>query len=110
MKLDPTNQYAAVEMGKTFQFLQDAARAATEGSSIEDIKKRAAKTNCPISFAASNLPPLRLKPSTQRARNFRVAAASSSIKIASLLTATSSTALIALRSISILVTAFRLRR
>src|SRR6266545_7042019 len=28
VKLDTTNQYAAVEMGKAFQFLQDAARAA----------------------------------------------------------------------------------
>jgi general secretion pathway protein D len=45
VKLDPTNQYAAVEMGKTLQFLQDAARAATEGSTIDDIKKRAAKSN-----------------------------------------------------------------
>jgi general secretion pathway protein D len=45
VKLDTTNQYAAVEMGKTIQFLQDAARAATEGSTIDDIKKRAAKSN-----------------------------------------------------------------
>ncbi|HEY3054674.1 MAG TPA: secretin N-terminal domain-containing protein, partial [Thermoanaerobaculia bacterium] len=45
VKLDPTNQYAAVEMGKTIQFLQDAARAATEGSTIDDIKKRASKSN-----------------------------------------------------------------
>lgn len=45
VKLDPTNQYAAVEMGKTIQFLQDASRAASEGSSIDDVKKRAAKNN-----------------------------------------------------------------
>src|SRR5712691_12988516 len=42
VKLDPTNQYAAVEMGKAIQFLQDAARA-SEGVTIDDMKKRAAK-------------------------------------------------------------------
>src|SRR6478672_13953206 len=31
VKLDPTNQYAAVEFGKAAQFLQDASRAANEG-------------------------------------------------------------------------------
>ena len=45
VKLDPTNQYAAVEFGKVAQFLQDAARAANEGTSIDDVKKRAAKNN-----------------------------------------------------------------
>ncbi|MGZ8852915.1 MAG: secretin N-terminal domain-containing protein, partial [Thermoanaerobaculia bacterium] len=44
VKLDPTNQYAAVEMGKAIQFLQDASRAASEGNSIDEVKKRA-KTN-----------------------------------------------------------------
>src|SRR5712691_6364857 len=45
VKLDPTNQFAAVEMGKAIQALQEAASAAIEGTTIEDIKKRAAKTN-----------------------------------------------------------------
>ncbi|HEX7420844.1 MAG TPA: secretin N-terminal domain-containing protein, partial [Thermoanaerobaculia bacterium] len=45
IKLDPTNQYAAVEFGKVAQFLQDSARAANEGTSIDDVKKRAAKNN-----------------------------------------------------------------
>src|SRR5438445_2688566 len=45
VKLDPTNQFAAVELEKAVGAIQEAARAATEGSSIEDIKKRAAKTN-----------------------------------------------------------------
>ena len=45
IKLDPTNQYAAVEFGKVAQALQEAQRAANEGVSIDDIKKRAAKNN-----------------------------------------------------------------
>ncbi|HEV8657684.1 MAG TPA: secretin N-terminal domain-containing protein [Thermoanaerobaculia bacterium] len=45
VKLDPTNQYAAVQMGKAFQFLQEAARAANEGITIDDIKKRVAKSS-----------------------------------------------------------------
>jgi general secretion pathway protein D len=42
VKLDPTNQYAAVELGKAVAFLQEAHVAAT-GGSIEDAKKRAKK-------------------------------------------------------------------
>ena len=45
VKLDQTNQYAAVEFGKVAQFLQDAQRAATEGTTIDDIKRRVAKNN-----------------------------------------------------------------
>jgi general secretion pathway protein D len=45
VKLDPTNQYAAVEFGKAAQFLQDVSRAANEGTSIDEVKKRAAKSN-----------------------------------------------------------------
>ena len=45
IKLDPTNQYAAVEFGKVAQALQEAQRAANEGVSIDDIKKRAAKNS-----------------------------------------------------------------
>ncbi len=45
VRLDPTNQYAAVEFGKVAQYLQDAQRAATQHESIEEIKKRAQKDN-----------------------------------------------------------------
>ena len=41
VKLDPTNQFAAVELGKTVQYLQDAARAQLESKSIDDVKRRA---------------------------------------------------------------------
>jgi general secretion pathway protein D len=40
VKLDPTNQYAAVELGKTIAMLTDLSRSAT-GETIDDIKKRA---------------------------------------------------------------------
>src|SRR5512142_2690587 len=42
VKFDPTNQYAAVELGKSISFLQDAQRAREEATSIDEIKKRAA--------------------------------------------------------------------
>jgi general secretion pathway protein D len=45
IRLDPTNQYAAADFGKVAQFLQDAAHAANEGMSIDEVKKRAAKSN-----------------------------------------------------------------
>jgi len=45
IKLDPTNQYAAIEFGKIVQALSDAAKAANEGTTIDDVKKRAAKNN-----------------------------------------------------------------
>ncbi len=41
VKLDPANQFAAVELAKTVQFLQDAQRAAAESTSIAEIKRRA---------------------------------------------------------------------
>jgi len=40
IKLDPTNQYAAVEYGKAIAALQDAARAG-QPPSIDDLKRRA---------------------------------------------------------------------
>ncbi|HYS54473.1 MAG TPA: secretin N-terminal domain-containing protein [Thermoanaerobaculia bacterium] len=45
VKLDTTNQFAAVEYGKTVAMLQDIHRAAVENISIEELKKRAEKTN-----------------------------------------------------------------
>jgi len=61
VKLDSTNQYAAVELGKAISFLQDAQRAAMEKTSIEDIKRRASrdsitKAQPPILNPASNGP------------------------------------------------------
>src|SRR6185295_17173087 len=44
VKLDPSNQYAAVELGKAVGMLNDFARA-SQGESIEDIKKRAKASN-----------------------------------------------------------------
>ncbi len=44
VKLDPTNQYAAVELGKAIAMINDA-QAAASGASIDDIKKKAAKNN-----------------------------------------------------------------
>lgn len=40
VRLDPTNQFAAVEYGKAVSFLQDAARA-SQPVSIDEIKRRA---------------------------------------------------------------------
>jgi general secretion pathway protein D len=40
VKLDPTNQFAAVELGKVVQYLNEMARA-NEGESIDDRKRRA---------------------------------------------------------------------
>jgi general secretion pathway protein D len=42
VKLDPTNQFAAVEYAKAYQLMQDIQRAASEQVSIEEVKKRAA--------------------------------------------------------------------
>jgi general secretion pathway protein D len=42
VKLDPTNQYAAVELGKAVAFLQEAQVVAS-GGSIDEMKKRAKK-------------------------------------------------------------------
>jgi general secretion pathway protein D len=41
VKLDPTNQYAAVELSKALQLLETIRRAASEQTTIDDIKKRA---------------------------------------------------------------------
>jgi general secretion pathway protein D len=40
VKLDPTNQYAAVELAKATQYLVDANRALAAETSIDEIKKR----------------------------------------------------------------------
>ena len=45
VRLDPTNQFAAVEYGKTVSMLQDISRAAVENISIDELKKRAEKAN-----------------------------------------------------------------
>ena len=41
VKLDSTNQYAAVELSKALQLLEQIRRAAAEQTTIDDIKKRA---------------------------------------------------------------------
>lgn len=41
VKLDSTNQYAAVELSKALQLLDDIRRATNEQVTIEDVKKRA---------------------------------------------------------------------
>jgi general secretion pathway protein D len=41
VKLDPTNQYAAVELAKAYQIVQDIQRASAESVSIDEIKRRA---------------------------------------------------------------------
>jgi len=41
VKLDPTNQFAAVELSKAYKILQDFQRAAAERTSVDDIKRRA---------------------------------------------------------------------
>jgi general secretion pathway protein D len=41
VRLDPTNQFAAVELSKAYQLIQDLQRAANESVSIDEIKKRA---------------------------------------------------------------------
>ncbi|HEX6096698.1 MAG TPA: secretin N-terminal domain-containing protein [Thermoanaerobaculia bacterium] len=60
VKLDPTNQYAAVELSKAYQMMQDLQKAAAESTSIEEIKKRAAanmtKAQPPQLNPASNEP------------------------------------------------------
>jgi general secretion pathway protein D len=44
VRLDPTNQYAAIELAKAVALVNDAQLAAS-GASIEEIKKKAAKNN-----------------------------------------------------------------
>src|SRR4051794_37346255 len=59
VKLDPTNQFAAVELGKVVQIIQDAEHAA-DHNSIEERKKRAkaniSKTQPPQLNPASDQP------------------------------------------------------
>jgi general secretion pathway protein D len=45
VKLDTTNQYAAVEYGKAVAMINDIQRATTENISIDELKKRADKNN-----------------------------------------------------------------
>src|SRR5947209_551072 len=45
VKLDPTNDYAAVELGKAITMISEQQMAAAAGRSIDDIKKAAAKKN-----------------------------------------------------------------
>src|SRR5213594_4854569 len=45
VKLDPTNQYAAVEYTKAVSMIQDLTRALSENISIDELKKRAEKNN-----------------------------------------------------------------
>ncbi|HVG22827.1 MAG TPA: secretin N-terminal domain-containing protein [Thermoanaerobaculia bacterium] len=60
VKLDPTNQFAAVELSKAFQIMQDVQRAAAENTSIDEIKRRASanmtKAQPPELNPASNEP------------------------------------------------------
>ena len=59
VKLDPPNQFAAVELGKTVQFLQDVARAEREATSIDEVKRRArglTKAQPPVLNPASDEP------------------------------------------------------
>lgn len=45
VKLDPTNQFAAVELEKAVTMIREAQRAASANISIEELKKRAEKAN-----------------------------------------------------------------
>lgn len=45
VRLDPTNQYAAVEMSKAFQLIQDIQRASVENTSVDAVKRRSAASN-----------------------------------------------------------------
>jgi len=45
VKLDPTNQFAAVELGKAVSRIQDAQRAASQHMSLDELKKRAERDN-----------------------------------------------------------------
>jgi general secretion pathway protein D len=42
VKLDPSNQFAASELSKAYQILEDFQRAATEQTSVDEIKRRSA--------------------------------------------------------------------
>jgi general secretion pathway protein D len=45
VKLDPANQFAAVELEKAVAMIQEANRAATENISIDELKRRSAARN-----------------------------------------------------------------
>src|SRR5260370_16786258 len=45
VKLDPTNQYAAVEYGKSVAMINEIQRARVENVSIDELKRRADKNN-----------------------------------------------------------------
>jgi len=44
VRMDTTNQYAAVELGKVVNYLQDIARAEMQNKSIDEVKRRAKLT------------------------------------------------------------------
>ncbi|HEY0371058.1 MAG TPA: secretin N-terminal domain-containing protein, partial [Thermoanaerobaculia bacterium] len=60
VRLDPTNQFAAVELTKAVQLIEDMRKASSEQVSIDDIKKRAraaiSKAQPPQLNPASNEP------------------------------------------------------
>ncbi|HUP62159.1 MAG TPA: secretin N-terminal domain-containing protein [Thermoanaerobaculia bacterium] len=60
IKLDPSNQFAAVELSKAIQLLNDIQRAASEKTSVDEVKKRAqssiTKAQPPQLNPASNEP------------------------------------------------------
>lgn len=60
VKLDPTNQFAAIELSKAYQIIEDFQRAAAESTSVDEIKRRAAanitKAQPPELNPASNDP------------------------------------------------------
>ena len=60
VKLDPTNQYAAVEYTKAYKLMQDIQRAAAEQTSVDDVKRRAqnniTKAQPPVLNPASDEP------------------------------------------------------
>lgn len=45
IRLDSTNQYAAIELAKAVQYIQDVQRAASEQTSIAEVKRRAKASN-----------------------------------------------------------------
>ncbi len=60
VRLDPTNQFSAVELTKAFQMIEDIRKAASEKISIDEVKKRAqseiSKAQPPQLNPASNEP------------------------------------------------------
>jgi general secretion pathway protein D len=60
VRLDPTNQFAAVELSKSFQIIEQVQRAVAERTSVDEIKRRAqanmSKSQPPELNPASNEP------------------------------------------------------